>query len=345
MRRRSGRRWSAAALALLAAGGCRDRSGPEAEAPPAIEPLERRVELRLYVAREWSWNDLDTLRVTAVNGTAGTVEGTLHLFVAAPAEPAGVPAGAATLSSGEGKRVSLPVRLGPGETAELRQAVRTPPAPGAAAADSLPRFPVRAWLAEPGGRELASRADTIRIRAGSAVVDGGCASAREAAVTRYGIGPLRLQMRAADLRALCPEARDTAWTGEGGRREAGLLVRISGVPVAAVLADDRVAGILVDSAGLTTPAGAGVGATLEELRARYGRGCAGVAEGRVVVRFPAAPGVGFALDTASVRPDGPAPDPDALPGDARVARLRVGEGTDDCPRAARSQPEPQEGNP
>jgi hypothetical protein len=345
MRRRSGRWWRAAALALLAAGGCRGRSAPEAEAPPAIEPLERRVELRLYVAREWSWNDEDTLRVTAVNGTAATVEGTLHLFVAAPAEPAGVPAGAGTLASGEGTRVSVGVRLGPGETAELRQAVRTPPAPGAAPADSAPRFPVRAWLAAPDGRELAGRADTIRIRAGSAVVDGGCGSGRDAAVTRYGIGPLRLQMRAADLRALCPEARDTAWTGERGRREAGLLVRISGVPVAAVLADDRVARIVVDSAGLATPAGAGVGTTLEELRARYGRACAGVAEGRVEIRFPTAPGVGFALDTAAARPEGPEPDPDALPADARVARLRVGAGADDCPRAARSQPEPQEGNP
>jgi hypothetical protein len=339
---------TALAAVVLASGGCRDRGAPETERPPIIEPLERRVELRLALAREWSWNDEDTLRIVAVNGTTDTVAGTLHLFVAAPADLVGIPPGMESVSSGEGTRVSLPVRLAPGETAELRQAVRTPPAPGAArpaAIDTTSRFPVRAWLAAADGRELAAREDTLRIRPGSSVVAGGCGEVTGAAVTRYGIGPVRLGMRASELRALCPEARDTAWRAPPRPPQAALAVRLAGAPLLALLEGDRVERIVLDSAGLVTAASVGVGSTLEALRTRYGRVCAALAEGRTGVWFPAAPGIRFDLDSAAAPPNAAAADLPALPDSARVERLVVRTGPDDCPRPAPPEPEPQRADP
>jgi hypothetical protein len=320
------------AAALLLPAGCRREGGAEPPPAGAFEPLVRTVEVRLAVPSRWSWNLEDTARIEVVNGTAETLAGGLHLLVAAPVEAVGVPAGATVARGAVGIRLTLPVTLAPGATLVLRQALRTPPAAGGPGADTAHAFALRAWLTDARGTELAGAADTLRIPAGSQVVEGGCGSAAGAAVTRYGIGPVRLGMLATEVRALCPEARDTAWDAEG-MRERGLTVRIAGAPVGILLVDQRVERILVDSPGVATPAGAGVGSTLSELRARYGRPCAGDGEGWTAVWFPAAPGISFALDTADVGPPAGGSDPGALPGTARVARLWVRPGADDCPRA------------
>jgi hypothetical protein len=296
------------------------------------------VEVRLYVASDWAWNEEDTLRVTVFNGTAQPLSGTLNLFVGSPVEmlpDSGAAAPADLLSSGEGTRVVFPLgTLAAGASGEFRQAVRTPPVPRqrrpSQENDTTSRFAVRAWVAAADGREVAQAADTIRIRAGSEVVAGGCGGVEDVAVTRYGIGPLRLEMVAADVRTLCPEARDTSWRQEG-TTERGMTVRLAGHPVTLVFSGQKVQRIVVDTAGLRTGTGVGVGSTLAELRGRYGRMCAGQGEGRVAVWFPAAPGVSFGLDPATAPAQGGTVDAQALPDSAAVNRMWVRQGTDDCP--------------
>jgi hypothetical protein len=332
MSRFGARTITVAALAVTLTAGCRRGADPGADAPTAFEPLERRIEMRIALASRWSWNLEDSVRIAVVNGTTDTVAGVLHLFVAAPVDLPGSPAGADVVASGEGTRISIGVVLAPGATAELRQRLRTPPAPGAperpGAIGEARAFPLRAWFVDAAGTERAAAADTLRIPVGSEVVEGGCGAVPDAEITRYGIGPVRLRMLASEVRALCPEARDTTWRA-GRARLDGMTVRIAGHPVVLRLDGERVGRVEVHAPGLRTPSGAGVGATAAELRARHGRVCAGADGGRVTLRFPSAPGIVFALDTADARP---APTGAVtVPDSARVAALWVDAGDDDCP--------------
>lgn len=343
MMRRTARRVGMMLVIGAVAAACRDGGGAANGGEPVqLDSVPSEVQLRLYVARDWAWNEEDTLRLTVVNRTHQPLAGEVSLLVGAPVEL--LPDSAAgsdsvprpsLLSSGEGTRVTWPLdSLAPGASGEFRQAVRAPPAPigrrPAEDADTATRFPVRAWVTSAGG-EVAQANDTIRIRPGSEVVRGGCGGVQDVAVTRYGIGPLRLEMLAGDVRTLCPEARDTTWRGQEGMRERGLAVRLAGHPVTLVLAGEKVQRIVVDTAGLRTGVGVGVGSTLAELRGRYGRMCAGQGEGRIAVWFPAAPGVSFGLDPRTAGPAAGTPDPQALPDTAKVDRMWVRQGSDDCP--------------
>ncbi|SOD03121.1 hypothetical protein SAMN05216486_10829 [bacterium JGI 053] len=352
------RRLAAAGLAALALAGCRgDKPAPPPPPPPAA-PAAGSVAVTLEVPQLPGWNDLDTLGVTVTNGTAAPVaDAVLELYVQAPVRLL-VDSAAATVPgvevTPEGTRLTFPLgTLVPGGKATVRQGLRTPPAPvappaagakGAAAptprtrgftaalADTASRFLVRATVASKAGTPLVPPVqDTLRIRAGSEVAVGGCASGGDVVVTRYGIGPVRVGMTETALRSACPEARDTAWTAEG-TKETGLVVLPGGRRVLAVTGGGTVRRIVVDDPGFKTPNGFGAGSAVAELRASYGRMCAGMGEGKVAVWFPNAPGVSFGLDTTATKGWPPARvTPDSIPDDTKIAALWVRQGSDDCP--------------
>ena len=349
------RRMAAAVLAALAAAGCRgDRRAPPPP-PPAPPPAATFVELTLRLPQLPAWNEDDTLAVTIANHTAAPVaDAVLELFIAAPVV---VPVDSATpvrptaSASKEGMRLRFPLgTLAPGQTAEVRQAVRTPPAPppapargavpsatpraaGFTATDTTTRFLVRASLVTRGGSPLAPPVqDTLRIRAGSEVAVGGCGSTNDVVVTRYGVGPVRGGMSESALRSACPEARDTVWKGDEGAAEKGLIALPGGRRLLAVIAAGTVQRIVIDQSGLKTADGFGVGAAVGDLRGAHGRMCAGRGERQVAVWFPNAPGISFGLDTVATKGWPPARvQPDSVPDEVKVAAMWVRQGSDDCP--------------
>jgi hypothetical protein len=348
-------RWMAVASAALALAGCRgDRTAPPPPPPPAAPPAAGQAEVMLALPPLPAWNEEDTVKVTIVNRSVDAIpDAVLELFVAAPVTVL-IDSAARTrpteTRTDAGVRLAFPLgTLTPGRMVEVRQGVRTPPAPaprvaqapgspsprtqGFTATDTTSRFLVRASLVTRSGSPLGVPVqDTLRIRAGSEVAAGGCGSASDVVVTRNGVGPVRVGMSEGALRSACPEARDTTWRAEG-TTEKGLIALPGGQRVLAVL--DRggvVQRILIDRAGLKTAGGFGVGAEVAELRASYGRMCAGRGEGLVAVWFPNAPGISFGLDTAATKGWPPARvQSDSVPDEVTVGSMWVRQGSDDCP--------------
>ncbi|HEX8905729.1 MAG TPA: hypothetical protein VF771_12835 [Longimicrobiaceae bacterium] len=354
MRTRIGSGLAIGVAAALALAACRG----DARTPPSqqqqAQPAAGRLEVRLDVPQQPGWNVADTMVVTIANGSAAPVAGaTLKVFVQAPVSVLADSAGAlkpAVTSNQAGTWLRFPVgTIAAGQTVEIRQGIRTPPAPAPAAPpapgqprsrpaakpDTSTRFLVRAELIRSTGDGdlLAQPAeDTIRVRAASAVVAGGCGNVGDVVVTRYGVGPVRVGMPVDALRTACPEARDTTWKSPGGAQDTGVVVMPGGRRAVAVTAGTTVERIVIDQPGLQTGAGAGVGATVGDLRGRFGRMCAGRAEKQVAVWFPNAPGISFGLDTAATKAWTPAQlAPDSVPDDVKIISLWVRKGSDDCP--------------
>jgi hypothetical protein len=361
MRNRNGRLFRGmrvAAGAVLALGACRDRTPQQQGAPPAAPAAAARVDVTMRLPDQPPWNDSDTLTVTIQNAsTAALPDAVLDLFVAAPVA---APVDSSTAIHPEAtvnvSGTRLRFAIGPvavGQTIEVKQAIHTPPAPAppaappapgqppaqptsrtpAARTDTAARFVIRASLLKPDGTPLAAPVeDTLRIRPESAVTVGGCGNVTDVVGSRYGVGPVRVGMPVDALRSACPEARDTTWKGPEGTAETGLIAMPGGRRVIAVMAGGTVQRVVIDQPGLKTPAGAGVGAQVGDLRSRFGRMCAGAGEGRVAVWFPNAPGISFGLDTVATKGWTPARiDPDSVPDTVAVGSMWIRRGSDDCP--------------
>lgn len=220
--------------------------------------------------------------------------------------------------------------LEPGQTQTIEQRIRIPAGGPATAGGARRGQIVRARLVDPAGQPLVEVASQLALDS-TAAVDS-VAGGGEAAVEPDGIGPVRLGMTRAAIVNAIPGARDTSWQQEG-TTERGLTVPFEGSGRAVVvLAGDTASRIEVRDPGIRAHERVGVGSTLEELRAAYGRACAAVGEGEVVVWFSSAPGLSFALDAPL--PQNPATigeNPERIPATSQVTRWWVRRGTDTCP--------------
>lgn len=219
--------------------------------------------------------------------------------------------------------------LGPGQTQTVEQRIRIP--------DDAPRIGgggprgqiVRARLIDPNGQPLVEVASQLALDGEPTDSIGGPG---EAAVEPDRIGAVRLGMTRAAVAASAAGTRDTSWTQEG-MQERGLVVPYarSGRAVA-VLSGDTVTRIEVRDSTIRVHERVGVGSTLQQLRGVYGRPCAAVGEGEIVVWFSSAPGISFALDAPLPEQPGQiAANPERIPSSARVTRWWVRRGTDGCP--------------
>lgn len=284
-----------------------------------------------------------TIRVSITNrGDSVPVGVRLDLFVPGWLEPVAPPPGGreVTMAATEEEGIRLSYRmdepaLRPGKTAMVEQRVRIPPdSPALSGGQPWGRV-VRARLTGPDGRSVTEVESALTYapatRGDSAGTGADTAGAPAAAAPRDRLGPVRLGMTRTALRQAAPGARDTTWSAEG-TTERGQVVPLGGGGRAiALLSGDSVVRIAVHDSATRTREGLGVGSRFAELRAALGTACADAAEGAVVVWFPAAPGVSFALD---VPPPRGRVQPDRIPGSARVTRWWLRRGLDRCVPAA-----------
>jgi hypothetical protein len=274
------------------------------------------------------------LRLTVVNRNDTTVSRVrVELIVPVwvePLPPRPGEAEVAMMALDEGTRFAYRLDdtpLGAGDTWTLEQRVRVPAA-GPLADGALPwSRTVRAHLLGAQGQVLAEVESEIAL---AGVADDTTSPERSAAPTDR-LGPVRLGMTAASLRQSVPAARDTTWSSEG-LPERGLVIPLQGGGSAvATIHEDTVSRIEIRDAAVRDRQRLGVGSTMGELRAAYGTPCADVGEGIVVVWFPRAPGVSFALD--SPMPQNPAQlrqNPEQIPATARVTHWWIRRGVDRC---------------
>jgi hypothetical protein len=326
---------------LALTGGCdaidRARGG---SAPADTLGGAGGLSLGMQVPGELAAGQEGVVRLTVVN-RGDTVVSRIwaELIVPGWAEPmpprAGDPEVGMTAMDDGGTRFTyrvLNVPLERNQSHMIEQRIRVP-ATGPLAQGAVPwTRVVRARLLNPQGQPVAEVESEVALQVPPPASAPAYGTDAATTGTRDRLGPVRLGMPEAELRQQAgAQARDTSWTQEG-MAERGVLVPAGGGSALAVLDGDTVSRIEVRDPAVRTQEQVGVGSTYGQLRGAYGSACADVGEGFVVVWFPGAPGISFALDVpppsnvAQLRAS-----PDVLPAAARVTRWWLRRGGERCP--------------
>lgn len=154
-------------------------------------------------------------------------------------------------------------------------------------------------------------------------------------ITAAAVGPLRVGERLSTISVRC-SVRDSSLSLGEGIQENGRVVDLGGSSAVLIVgqdADPVIERIIIADPSIRTDAGIGVGKTIGALRAAYGRVCAAMGEGRVVVAVPPLPGVSFGTSaTASSIPAGTdvASNSNAIPDNATVTSIWLHSGGSLC---------------